>query len=101
MSDIKLESLGLAISTVLDEGNSSFKRNAVTVVDKCPETFNITVVYVLNDVDLIGSSVASCEVVVTLTLPDSKHSISHVNIIVGVISSKSCHEVPWGILSVD
>jgi hypothetical protein len=54
---------------VLDERNCSLVHNTVAVVDVSPNTLDIVVVHVLDHVHIACFSVASREVVVSLSLP--------------------------------
>lgn len=54
---------------VLDERDCSLIHDTVAVVDVGPNTFDIAVVDVVDDIDVAGLGVASREVIVALSLP--------------------------------
>ena len=100
MNNVELNSLWGIIS-ISDETNSSSGSNTVRIIDVGPNTFDITVVDVLDCIDFTILCVAGCEMVISLSLPDGQLSISHSDVIVGIVFCKSCNEVPRLILSVD
>ena len=88
------------LCVILDETNSSVQRLAVTVIEEGPNSFDVIKVDILNHIGLTFRSVTSGEMVEGGTLPDSEHSVTHFDIVVGIILCESRQEVPGSILSV-
>jgi hypothetical protein len=72
VSSINLQSLRNTTFSVLDETNCSFGIPRVAVVEVSPNTLDIAVVDVLDQVDQVLLAITSCEMVVSLSLPDSQ-----------------------------
>lgn len=88
------------IRGVLDERNCSLKRNAVGVVDVGPDSLDVAVVDILNHVGVVVLSIASREMVVALSLPECKLSVSHPDVIVRVVFGQPRNEIPRLIFAV-
>ncbi len=87
------------LGAILDESYGPVKWFAVTVVEECPNTFNVVEIDVLDNISLTFGSITSGEVVEGCTLPDSKQSIAHINIVVGIVFGQPGQEIPRSTLS--
>jgi len=73
---------------------------AIRIVNVSPHSFNVCrVVNVLNLIHIVSSNIASSEMIVSLSLPDSQGSVSHSDIIIFLMLSQSGNEVPGFILT--
>lgn len=88
------------LGIVLDKTNSSVQRLAVTVVEEGPNSFDVVKVDILDHICLTFRGVTSGEMVIGGTLPNSEHSVTHFDIVVGIILCESREEVPGSILSI-
>lgn len=99
MRDCVISADGIGIS-VFNKGNCFLLNNAVRVVKVGPKAFDICwVVDIFHNIWLVVGTVAGCEVVVALSLPDGQDSVIHINVVVVLVGGHSGHKVPSGILS--
>jgi hypothetical protein len=70
--NVHLDALWVSLWSELDESDTALCSNTVTVVNVGPDTLDIGIVNVGNNVGLPISRIAGCEVVIALSLPDSQ-----------------------------
>jgi len=80
----------LSLTSLFDESNSGFLNRRVAKINISPNSFNISCeIGILNDVRLIILNVASSELIAVLAKEYGKQSVSHLQVIIGVIICQS------------
>lgn len=73
----------------------------MTVIEESPNSFNVNIeVNILIGVRLSLRRITSCKVVIRWTLPNCQKTISHSDVIIRIIASKSGNKVPRSIFTV-
>lgn len=86
------------VSIIPNDTNCFLLGQTVGVVDKGPDTFDVTVVDVIDEVRVASDSVGS-EVIEAETLPDGESSISEANICILLVLGHSGDDIPGRLLS--
>lgn len=98
MAHLHLDSLEL-FCAVLDQCNSQLQLGVETEVNISPNALDVAIRNILIHIRVVGRVIVCCEMVSTLSLPDSKCAITHLDVAVGVVPCQPRYEVPGSILA--